>query len=635
MRISASQLETAELCPRKWWLKYKGHMPELPKGSKSFGNVLHAACERYLLGASLHDLWPQGWDVCPDSKQPLDPADAALVMVLIEEAVKQGILERRPSGRVEHKIEPPLSCLGHRVIGKIDYLCPGRVEDHKNSKSERYFKSAEGLKKNIQMMLYAAYELERGFRMKGAVPPKFISLVHNQYLRDLNNPKVRRREAEVTPAEIDDYWASKIVPLVQLLEKLDQINSPFLIPLPDKSACEAFGGCDFQSICHAGEDMLTFKKRITTFLESQQGKKPVTHMTEPQDFLARRLKGASPAAVVNPPMPAAVAVSAPPPPAVPDLQPPPPWFDPNCPVCSKSKNKGIGSSGRACQVCLHRTGKNAADGYRFEPQSDGRVLWIAPGGAVGGSTQVVNPAVASNTKTAYGMAELLPRLQTMASVEGVVSLIEEAGKVLGAGTAEFTAFTTAAEKRLEILANAAATTGSVGSLGPVAAPTHQVVAEPRPAAVAVPATNVQTLAQAPALTAVSPSMSAPAPAQVPAQEAEKPKRGRPKGSKNKPAGEAQEGGEAPRGFILLIRAGLLASTEREVVSAEQILQNHPNYWQSDVWARRGEIRQAFANETVRAALDGAIVVASVGDPDVDNLVSTLMPYAELVVRGSV
>lgn len=617
MRISASQLETAELCPRKWWLKYKGHMPELPKGSKSFGNVLHAACERYLLGGSLHDLWPQGWDVCPDSKQPLDPAYAALVMVLIEEAVKQGILERRPGGRVEHKIEPPLSCLGHQIIGKIDYLCSGRVEDHKNSKSERYFKSAEGLKKNIQMMLYAAYELERGFRMKGAVPPKFISLVHNQYLRDLNNPKVRRREAEVTPAEIDDYWASKIVPLVQLLEKLDQINSPFLIPLPDKSACEALSGCDFQSICHAGEDMLTFKKRITTFLESQQGKKPVTHMTEPQDFLARRLKGASPAAAVNPPMPAAVAVSAPPPPAVPDLQPPPPWFDPNCPVCSKSKNKGIGSSGRACQVCLHRTGKNAADGYRFEPQSDGRVLWIAPGGGVGGSTQVVNPAVASNTKTAYGMADLLPRLQTMASVEGVVSLIEEAGKVLGAGTAEFTAFTAAAEKRLEILANAtAAATPTPASV--------QVVAEPRPAAVTVPATPATVITD-PTPTTISPLPPAPAPA----------KRGRPKGSKNKPAGEAQEGGETPRGFILLIRAGLLASTDREVVSAEQILQNHPNYWQSDVWARRGEIRQAFANETVRAALDGAIVMASIGDPDVDNLVSTLMPYAELVVRGSV
>ena len=627
MRISASQLELAELCPRKWWLKYKGRMPELPKGSTSFGNVLHAACERYLLGASLHDLWPQGWDVCPDSKQPLDPTDAALVMVLIEEAVKQGILERRPGGRVEHKIDPPLACLGHQVIGKIDYLCPGRVEDHKNSKSERYFKSAEGLKKNIQMMLYAAYELERGFRMKGAVPPKFISLVHNQYLRDHNNPKVRRREAEVTPAEIDDYWASKIVPLVKLLEELDKINSPFLIPLPDKSACEAFGGCDFQSICHAGEDMLTFKKRITTFLESQQGKKPTTHMTEPQDFLARRLKGASPAAAVNPPMPAAVAVSTPPPPAA-DIQPPPPWFDPNCPVCSKSKNKGIGSSGRACQVCLFKAGKNAADGYRFEPQSDGRVLWIAPGGAVGGSSQVVNPAVASNTKTAYGMAELLPRLQAMASVEGVVSLIEEAEKLLGAGTADFSAFTTAAEKRLEILANAAAASTPT----PVAAPatpvqTHSVAAEPRPAAVAVPATPATVITD-PTPTTISPLPTAPA-APAPA------KRGRPKGSKNKPAGEAQDAGEAPRGFILLIRAGLLASTDREVVSAEQILQNHPNYWQSDVWARRGEIRQAFANETVRAALDGAIVMASVGDPDVDNLVSTLMPYAELVVRGSV
>jgi hypothetical protein len=236
------------------------------------------------------------------------------------------------------------------------------------------------------------------------------------------------------------------------------------------------------------------------------------------------------------------------------------------------------------------------------------------------------------------MAELLPRLQAMASVEGVVSLIEEAEKLLGGGTADFNAFTAAAEKRLEILANAAATAGGVGSLGPVQAPaavtvpaaastpTHSVAAEPRPAAVTVPATPATVI-------------TAPAPAQEPAPAAPAPaapaKRGRPKGSKNKPAGEAQDAGEAPRGFILLIRAGLLASTDREVVSAEQILQNHPNYWQSDVWARRGEIRQAFANETVRAALDGAIVMASVGDPDVDNLVSTLMPYAELVVRGSV
>ena len=48
LRISPSQLETFELCPRKWWFLKKLRLPTRQQKGASFGTVLHGVIERYL-----------------------------------------------------------------------------------------------------------------------------------------------------------------------------------------------------------------------------------------------------------------------------------------------------------------------------------------------------------------------------------------------------------------------------------------------------------------------------------------------------------------------------------------------------------------------------------------------------------
>jgi hypothetical protein len=90
MKLSASQLETADTCVRKWRFQYHERLPVYKKGHFGFGACLHAVAERHLRGEA--DLYPKDWDIDPDTKQRLDPADAALIPVLIQAGIDSGYL---------------------------------------------------------------------------------------------------------------------------------------------------------------------------------------------------------------------------------------------------------------------------------------------------------------------------------------------------------------------------------------------------------------------------------------------------------------------------------------------------------------------------------------------------------------
>ena len=87
---SASQLETTQLCARKWWLNNVAKLPKIERAdSLVFGEALHGCAERYLLGEEpFNDGWSDG----------LTPQDAVLIRLLISKAIEAGYLERRPGG---------------------------------------------------------------------------------------------------------------------------------------------------------------------------------------------------------------------------------------------------------------------------------------------------------------------------------------------------------------------------------------------------------------------------------------------------------------------------------------------------------------------------------------------------------
>lgn len=573
MKTSATQLETLDLCGRKWWLQRKAKMPEAKKDHFGFGTVLHGCAERSLKG---EELFPTNWDIDPDTGVRIDPKDAALIIVLIEKAISMGYLEARHDSRVEEEFELPITDTV-TAIGFKDHAAFARVEDHKTSKTVRYFKGAEGLKNSIQMMLYIKDELEK-IRKTGQVPPGIFTLVHNQFLRDYEFPEVRRREAEVTPNQIDKYWKDVIVPLAKKQEELNDVKDPFSIPDPPKSACSAFGGCPYMTICSGAEDLLTYKRRIDSINKKDARPAMTVKPVSPSDFLAARGKSAppaEPAAAINPPAPKVAVVQ--PPLAVIDA--PPPWAAPTCPMCSKKKSPGFSAeTGKPCRICLSMTKVPIGD-IEWSSNGDATIVWWDKGKRVA-ETETPPPVEDAGEKTVYSLDDLYKQLTKCTDADAVSSLIVEADTV--ASDDELDLFMKAADKKLVEL-----------ETPPEAAP--------------------------------------------PAEEPKRP-RGRPR--KNPAPVQIAPVQIAPVQIGLVLMVGCTAMKPwpgKTVLFAEEFLSKIEGYWANDaVFDRRAKLRNSIetADENFFIELRDTIIVQGGRDPDVDNLISSLTPYA-FVIRGTI
>ena len=153
-RLSVSQLQTAKLCPRKWWFKYVGGLPEPERKGAAFGTTLHTQVEGYLRKGVL-------------------PPPAGRPERLLRVAVDQGLLPEPSSFgenldeegnlyRVEVEQRFVRDFLGEPFVGSIDLLQfwwdAGqkriRVTDHKSMKDRKWAKTEEELRHDLQTGLY-------------------------------------------------------------------------------------------------------------------------------------------------------------------------------------------------------------------------------------------------------------------------------------------------------------------------------------------------------------------------------------------------------------------------------------------------------------------------------------------------
>lgn len=595
---SPSKLETYALCRRKWYLIYVKKLG-VPRGRQfMFGSVLHAAAERYLLK---QELWPEGWDLDPDTKERVTPAEGALIQVLVQAGIDAGIIERRPGGEVEQWIK-----LEHGedvvVRGLVDYGTDDRVEDHKTSKSERYMKSPEGLRKSIQMMVYGKERVAR-FRRRGQLPPAVITLVHNQFKKDFDDPMVRRREVEVSPAEIDQFWEDVVVPLLDGMVEDQHAKNPFDLPDPPAKSCRAFGGCDFISICSGGESLLSFEKRMTKLSAANKEPKTIT-MTSPNDFLNRRGGKASPAAAptVNPPAPPEVKEEQPKPitPAADSTFSAPPWFSEKCPLCAKAEYKGFNmKTGKPCRICPTKS-KVGVEDY----------VWSIEGGAPmwhkEGEQPVKGPAPAEvedkGTKTVFTAADLFTQMRkapTIAECDQILVRAEE----LELSDTDASLMSTLYGERCAVL--------EIQEKHNQPEPKTveaKVEMKPTPPADTVPVDDEG-----------EPVMPEETPEETPAPE-ESPL-------------QVEEPGAG--GLTLLIGCSPLKGLD--VVFAEDVLSKLEGYWSNtNAFDRRESLRRAIEEQgDLLSSLEGMTIVQSGRDPDIDNLMSSLIPHATVVIRGTI
>lgn len=431
-RISPSQVETYLLCARKWWFERVAKLPRLPKGSTTFGTVLHGVVERYLRADDLGrdpetglavEIYPPGWQTATEfdgSRSSVTLAEEGIIRALVAKAIDEGHLVRT----VGRQIEAPFSvCVGEYAglpvmyEGKRDVVEPHGLKDHKTVKTMRYAKSPRELSQNLQALTYSKVSLDEK-RQRGEPIPGKWSISHVSYCKDPKDSRVRLTTTQVSPQQIEQYWTSTLLPTIERMHKTREISVWHDVPDPPDAAhaCNAYGGCHFASICSQREKPEDYRIRVDTALKATKShthsahveahvtQAPAAHAADSQEgfkmvSLAERMAAgasraaiasgsptpAAPGAAVNPlpaivgqapvvaapqaPAPAPTASAAP----VGDV---PPWAVATCLAC---KGTGFNTKGSPCRICDSRT--KAVNGlhsglFILEATGDGTVVWV-------------------------------------------------------------------------------------------------------------------------------------------------------------------------------------------------------------------------------------------------------------------
>lgn len=410
LKISASAIETADPkhdgCFRKWYFQHVKRLPQLPQGSTTFGTVLHAVCERYLLADANGnlkgkpvDLYPKGWEQPLDRNgkkeaNPISLEEQALIKSLIEKAIAEGILMRVPGREIEKEFDGWEITEDVIAKGFIDLLEPGAIRDHKTTKDMKWAKSinpeaSEYLGDNIQMMFYSYWYYTQG----GYAKDKPLTLSHQYYCKNPSKPHVEKREVTTTWERVDRFMRERIAPVIEMMLVYRDVEKFSDIPLPEcpESACKKYGGCPFARICTNLETVDGYTERInkeltgvnsTDYRKIAQGlsnKKGEETMSEesPMQKKIRLMREKQTGMVPAPEAPEAVKEEpkAPAPAATPapsaDKQAAP-WHFAGCKACAGNDILGLNSQGTACRICdimCKKTGVKTSADFKWKVEA--------------------------------------------------------------------------------------------------------------------------------------------------------------------------------------------------------------------------------------------------------------------------
>lgn len=479
LQTSPSQHEVFALCKRKWWLGSVRKLPRPVTTSQAFGTVLHSVCERFLTADDMGrdpktgkpvDLYPDGWHKAINrygqSEGEVTLKEQGLIKALVQAAIESGILERVEGRRIEGDFRLKLAEIkctacsgsgrkhpdnpvspacpeckgeGNRIeiftAGFIDLMVPEGIQDHKTTSSPRWIKSADPkspnyLGKNIQMVVYAMQFL-RQYRERTGKMPDRVLMRHNAYVKDFEAPIVRKVEVWETPENIMSRYAEIAEQGIGMAQLRSVADSWSDLPEPASraKACNAYGGCEFLSICSgresekqyeirmnrhvagldpSGDSPMSVKDLLAKIQRSNQG----GTATAPAPAAANPLNPPPPAAAPEPPKPTATAAlgalsklagvsaaakaapAAPAPvvpspiankpsapaPAVPSASDAettaPPWAWCDCTAC---QGLGFNSKGIPCRICdtvARRDKRPASSDFDIQALGDGTVAWV-------------------------------------------------------------------------------------------------------------------------------------------------------------------------------------------------------------------------------------------------------------------
>jgi PD-(D/E)XK nuclease superfamily len=299
LRLSASQVQTYEDCPRKWSWQYVAKIVAPPNAAAELGGRVHSELEKYLNGGEI-DFTTEAGYIAASGLEHL-PKPGTVGMLVEEEFHFWGPSER------------------HSYLGYKDVEVPGIVFDHKTTSDLRWQKTVDDLRADIQATLYAADY----FRRHSDETEVELRWVYYQ------TKNARKSAVTVLRVHRTDVW-NRFLHIEQIANEMEEAatKQPLELP-PNINHCSAYGGCPHQGRCNLSpfEKMrshVTQNKLLQSLAAKKNGvtapavpAPPMEAVASappaPNKLLARLQVGGAPvAAAVNPP-----EFQAPPPPPAP------------------------------------------------------------------------------------------------------------------------------------------------------------------------------------------------------------------------------------------------------------------------------------------------------------------------------
>ncbi len=228
--FSASQLETADMCLRKWAFDKIDRIPREEKESTILGSEVHDHLERYLKDAVPIDtkirsgkIAYTALDHIPIPKQP-------------GMQVEEWFVRKRGEVTYWGKKDAQLKEGDSKYRGPVVY-------DHKTSGSFSWAKSEEDLVEGIQSGMYAWDVMEE----TGATEAQLRWTYMRTKGKAISLPvitNISREDAEAVMRRVDGI-SDEMVQLLKVLEKGEAIEAP-----ANFSVCEAYGGCSYKHLCN-------------------------------------------------------------------------------------------------------------------------------------------------------------------------------------------------------------------------------------------------------------------------------------------------------------------------------------------------------------------------------------------------
>lgn len=311
MYTSVSAITDADDCLRRWWLHKRCKLPQDQRKATIFGDVHHAVCARFLeaddRGVDIKtgkpvELYPEGWRVMANrfdkngTLYKVSDSEAALIKVLVQKAITDGILVRELGRTVEREFETVIFSKGYvKVIlkGFVDVDTSRGIEDHKTTKNKKYLLSKAKLRKSIQMMGYAYEKYLQKHQGN-------IWLCHNGFVKDFDSPLVKKTEVEVSQIEVMEFFNDKILPIIKKMLKYyteyppSRVNDWRKVPPANNAnqSCNFYYGapCPYVLICSG---MITIDKYLRKYgktVEDVTGKIDHIEKGKPMNSLMDRIK---------------------------------------------------------------------------------------------------------------------------------------------------------------------------------------------------------------------------------------------------------------------------------------------------------------------------------------------------------